>query len=584
MACPAALSFSGRSVFLLLSKAIAGPAGEHDRTFSPLDRLDDILPSYCDLLSLLAAGGASWVRLDEPVLVADRSAVELAAVRSAYDELSAREHRPAILVASYFGRLGAALPVLAGTGIEGLAVDLVAGPVDELAGAPRVREKLLVAGVVDGRNVWRTDPDRALRLLGTALGLAGSVAVSTSCSLQHVPYSLAPEADLDPALRSWLAFAREKVDEVAVLSRAVHDGPGTVGGALDRARVAVAARRTAAALHDRRLRARVAALQDSDFHRGPADVGAAEQAARLPLPDLPTTTIGSFPQTPAIRAARAAVREGRIDDAAYRQRMRAEIAEVIALQEAVGLDVLVHGDPERADMVQYFAEQLGGFASTRGGWVQSYGSRCVRPPVLFGDVSRPAPMTVDWSTYAQSLTPLPVKGMLTGPVTILAWSFDRDDQPLSQTATQVALALRDECVDLQAAGIKIIQVDEPALRELLPLRAGDQADYLRWAVEVFRLATSGVGDATSVHTHLCYSEFGEVIGAIDALDADVTSVEAARSHMEVLDDLDAIGFARGIGPGVYDIHSPRVPSVAEMRGSLAAALRSVLAGRLWVNP
>ncbi|WP_156094574.1 5-methyltetrahydropteroyltriglutamate--homocysteine S-methyltransferase, partial [Nocardia lijiangensis] len=318
--------------------------------------------------------------------------------------------------------------------------------------------------------------------------------------------------------------------------------------------------------------------------RAPADERRALQAQRLDLPVLPTTTIGSYPQTSEIRLARAALRKGEIDQAEYVRRMRGEIADVVALQEKLDLDVLVHGEPERNDMVQYFAEQLDGFAATENGWVQSYGTRCVRPPILFGDVTRRTPMTVDWIAYAQSLTDKPVKGMLTGPVTILAWSFVRDDQPLADSARQVALAIRDETVDLQSAGIRIVQVDEPALRELLPLRAADQPAYLDWSVGSFRLATSGVSDATQIHTHLCYSEFGEVIDAIAGLDADVTSIEAARSHMEVLDDLNAAGFDLGVGPGVYDIHSPRVPSVEEITVSLRAALKAVPAERLWVNP
>ncbi|MGY2060313.1 5-methyltetrahydropteroyltriglutamate--homocysteine S-methyltransferase, partial [Nocardia gipuzkoensis] len=322
---------------------------------------------------------------------------------------------------------------------------------------------------------------------------------------------------------------------------------------------------------------------DAD-RRTPAEQRRTVQRERLNLPPLPTTTIGSYPQTSAIRKARAALRAEEIDAAEYERRMRAEIDDVIALQERLGLDVLVHGEPERNDMVQYFAEQLDGFAATHNGWVQSYGTRCVRPPILFGDVVRQAPMTVEWISYAQSRTDKPVKGMLTGPVTILAWSFVRDDQPLADSARQVALAIRDETVDLQSAGIRVIQVDEPALRELLPLREAAKPDYLDWSVRAFRLATSGVSDATQIHTHLCYSEFGEVIGAIAALDADVTSIEAARSRMEVLDDLNAAGFHLGVGPGVYDIHSPRVPSVEEITTSLQAALKAVPADRLWVNP
>ena len=318
--------------------------------------------------------------------------------------------------------------------------------------------------------------------------------------------------------------------------------------------------------------------------RGEASARLDSQQEKLGLPTLPTTTIGSYPQTSAIRVARAALRKGDIDETGYVEKMRAEIADVIALQEKIGLDVLVHGEPERNDMVQYFAEQLDGFFATVNGWVQSYGTRCVRPPILFGDVVRPQPMTVDWITYAQSLTGKPVKGMLTGPVTILAWSFVRNDQPLADSSDQIALAIRDETVDLEAAGVGIIQVDEPALRELLPLRDADKPAYLNWAVRSFRLSTSGVADDTQIHTHLCYSEFGEVIGAIAELDADVTSIEAARSKMEVLDDLNAVGFANGVGPGVYDIHSPRVPGTAEIAESLSAALKAVDPRRLWVNP
>jgi 5-methyltetrahydropteroyltriglutamate--homocysteine methyltransferase len=368
------------------------------------------------------------------------------------------------------------------------------------------------------------------------------------------------------------------------LARALRDGRDAVADEIAASAAAMASRRADPRLRNAQIRARIDAITASGAHRGPAAERRQAQNARLHLPPLPTTTIGSYPQTSAIRKARAALRAGEIDQDEYVRRMKAEIADVIKLQEQLGLDVLVHGEPERNDMVQYFAEQLDGFFATQNGWVQSYGSRCVRPPILYGDVVRTHPMTVDWITYAQSLTDKPVKGMLTGPVTILAWSFVRDDQPLADTANQVALAIRDETVDLQSAGIGIIQVDEPALRELLPLRNADKEDYLRWAVGAFRLATSGVADSTQIHTHLCYSEFGEVIGAIADLDADVTSIEAARSHMEVLDDLNAVGFSNSVGPGVYDIHSPRVPSSDEIATSLQAALKAVPAERLWVNP
>lgn len=572
---PARPMVLGPVTFLLLSKAVGSDA-------PLLDRVDELVPLYVELFGQLAAAGAQWVQVDEPALVADRTPEEIAVARRVYDRLSAVPERPAILLASYFGGLGDALPALAATGVEGLAVDLVAGS-DALASVPALTRKHVVAGVVDGRNVWRTDLDAALGTLGTLLGSAGTLAVSTSCSLLHVPYTLDTETGLDAALRSWLAFGSEKVHEVVTLATALSRGRDAVEDEFARARAAVSARRADARLYDGTVRARLDALTGSKPTRSPAAQRRRAQSA-LRLPALPTTTIGSYPQTAQIRIARAALRKGEIDETEYRARMRAEIADVIALQEKLGLDVLVHGEPERNDMVQYFAEQLDGFCVTDNGWVQSYGSRCVRPPILYGDVRRPNPMTVDWIAYAQSLTDRPVKGMLTGPVTILAWSFVRDDQPLAESANQVALAIRDETVDLQSAGIRIIQVDEPALRELLPLRAVDRPAYLDWAVGAFRLATSGVADSTQIHTHLCYSEFGEVIDAIAELDADVTSIEAARSHMEVLDDLNAVGFDLGVGPGVYDIHSPRVPSVAEIETSLRKALEAVPAERLWVNP
>ena len=566
----------GPVTFLLLSKAVG--------TDEPLlSRLEELLPLYADLLGRLAKAGASWVQLDEPALVGDRTDEEIEAARAAYEQLSALSERPSILLASYFGSLREALPALASTGVEGFAVDLVAGQ-DSIGSVPELARKLVVAGVVDGRNIWRSDLDSALSTLGALLGSVDTLAVSTSCSLLHVPYTLDAEADVDKALRSWLAFGTEKVKEVVTLATALTQGRESVEDEFALARAAASTRKDDRRLNDASVRGRLAAVLNSATGRAPAAERRAAQDELLSLPPLPTTTIGSYPQTSKIRIARAALRKGEIDEAEYVNRMRAEISEVVALQEKLDLDVLVHGEPERNDMVQYFAEQLDGFFATANGWVQSYGTRCVRPPILYGDVSRPKQMTVDWITYAQSLTDKPVKGMLTGPVTILAWSFVRDDQPLADSANQVALAIRDETVDLQAAGIGIIQVDEPALRELLPLRAEDQRAYLDWSVGAFRLATSGVADSTAIHTHLCYSEFGAVIGAIAGLDADVTSIEAARSHMEVLDDLSSVGFDLGVGPGVYDIHSPRVPSVDEIAESLREALKAVPVERLWVNP
>ncbi|BBX84884.1 5-methyltetrahydropteroyltriglutamate--homocysteine S-methyltransferase [Mycolicibacterium aubagnense] len=571
---PARPVIIGPITFLALSKAVDG-AG------APIERLGELLPLYTDLLGRLADAGAEWVQVDEPVLVTDilDNGPELA--EQVYTALAGAAKRPAILVATYFGEPGAVLPALARTQIEGVAVDFVAGGDQSISG---LADKLLVAGVVDGRNIWRTDLHAALARLDGLVGSAAAVAVSTSCSTLHVPYSLESETELDDALRSWLAFGAEKVEEVATLATALRSGRDSVAAELEASSRAVASRVRDPRLHNDEVRTRLDAVLAGGLGRGPAVERRKAQDARLDLPSLPTTTIGSFPQTVEIRKARAALVGGEIDETEYTNRMKAEVETVIRLQEDLGLDVLVHGEPERNDMVQYFAEQLDGFFATKNGWVQSYGSRCVRPPVLFGDVTRRQPMTVDWATYAQTLTDKPVKGMLTGPVTILAWSFVRDDQPLADSANQVALAIRDETVDLQSAGIAIIQVDEPALRELLPLRDADKAAYLKWAVDAFRLSTSGVSDATQIHTHLCYSEFGEVIGAIADLDADVTSIEAARSHMEVLDDLNGIGFANSVGPGVYDIHSPRVPTADEMVTSLRHALGAVPAERLWVNP
>ncbi len=572
----------GPLTFLLLSK----PDSDAPASFAPLDKLDALLDAYAELLGELGRAGAQWVQLDEPAFAGDRSPEELAALRHAYRRLGELTERPKILVAGYFGDLGEALGTLADTPVEGLAVDLVAGrsAVETLPNMPGLRDKSLVAGVVDGRNVWRTDLDAALTTAATLLGSAGEVAVGTSCSLLHVPYDADAETGLDPQVKSWLAFAKQKVDEVVTLGRAVREGRDAVSEELAAARGAVEDRANAKRVRNHRVRARLDSLRPEHARRPDYEKRRAAQEKSLRLPPLPTTSIGSFPQTSEVRKARSELRTATIDEASYNQRMREEIERVIRLQERLGMDMLVHGEPERNDMVQYFAEHLDGFVTTYNGWVQSYGSRCVRPPILFGDASRPAAITTEWATYAQRLTEKPVKGMLTGPVTILAWSFVRDDQPLAVTAKQVALAIRDEVHDLEAAGIRAVQVDEPALRELLPLRSVDHSDYLDWAVEAFRLATSGISDSTQTHTHLCYSEFGDVINAIVALDADVTSIEAARSRMEVLDDLNDVGFARGVGPGVYDIHSPRVPDEAEVDDLLRAALKAVPAERLWVNP
>jgi 5-methyltetrahydropteroyltriglutamate--homocysteine methyltransferase len=520
-----------------------------------LDRLADLLAVYEGLLAALAGAGADWVQLDEPALVADRTPAELAAVRTAYHRLGALTNRPKLFVASYFGELGPAFPVLAGTPVEAIGLDLVRGTVpDDLA---LMRDKTLVAGVVSGRNVWRTDLDDALALVQQLRRRVGQVVVSSSCSLLHVPYDLSQESDLDPRR---YAFADQKVAELVTL-----------------------AGRLAEPVRPRRPATVHAEAPVVHSGRSPYPVRAAAQAAHLGLPPLPVTTIGSFPQTGELRAVRAQVASGAIGVDEYERRVEAEIRRVIRLQERLGLDVLVHGEPERNDMVQYFAEHLEGFATTRYGWVQSYGSRCTRPPILHGDVRRPAPITVRWARYAQSLTSAPVKGMLTGPVTIVAWSFVRPDLPRRAVVDQVAEAVRQEVRDL-ATVVPIIQVDEPALRELLPLRRDQQPAYLEWAVAAYRRATSGASDRTQIHTHLCYSDISEIAAAIEALDADVTSVESARSGARILDEPAVHSYPRGLGPGVYDIHSPRVPTVDEAAELLAAALRVVPPERLWVNP
>ncbi|MEP6481143.1 MAG: 5-methyltetrahydropteroyltriglutamate--homocysteine S-methyltransferase [Rhodoglobus sp.] len=570
----------GPVTFLLLSKASDNaPAG-----YRPLDRLDDLIPVYAELLAALTAAGAEWVQLDEPALVSESidvpRATVLAAAKKAYDLLAAVPARPSIFVAAPYGSLDDALPVLIETPVEAIGIDLVKGDLPSAVST----DKVLVGGVIDGHNIWRGDLSAAFGSLESLRAISPNVAVSSSTSLFHVPHDIDDEPLLADQLKSWLAFADQKVAQVATLAKGLTEGKAAIEDELDAASAALTDRHQAAGVRDGAVRARAAQLTDADFSRGEYATRLAAQDAALGLPFLPTTTIGSFPQTGDIRKERAAHAAGNITDEQYKQAMRDEIKRVVDLQEEIGLDVLVHGEPERNDMVQYFAENLDGFAVTQNGWVQSYGSRCTRPSILWGDVSRPKPITVEWSTYTQSLTQKPVKGMLTGPVTILAWSFVRDDQPLRDTANQVALALRDEIEDLESAGIGIIQVDEPALRELLPLKKKDQDDYLDWSVGSFRLATAGVDDKTQIHTHLCYSEFGVVIDAISRLDADVTSIEAARSKMDVVADIKSSGFDHGIGPGVYDIHSPRVPSVDEVSELIDIALGSIPERQIWINP
>ena len=574
----------GPVTLLALAKANdAAPEG-----FDPLSRLDDLLPVYVEILAALRREGADWVQLDEPALVSESLPYEPAALADAaaraYAVLGASSSRPQILVAAGYAQLSSeAWTALAAAPVEAVAIDLTRGDVP--TPQPGLASKALVGGVIDGRNIWRGDLAGAWQKLEAlrALG-AASVSAGTSTSLQHVPHDVADESALDPRLVSWLAFADQKVGQVVTLARGLAEGPETISDAVGEASAALSDRLAAEGVRIDAVRSRTAALTPTDFDRGEYGARFAAQDRALNLPVLPTTTIGSFPQTGDIRAARARHGKGDITTDEYEGFLKDEIRRVVDLQEDLGLDVLVHGEAERNDMVQYFAENLDGFAVTENGWVQSYGSRATRPSILWGDVSRPAPITVEWSRFAQSLTDKPMKGMLTGPVTILAWSFVRDDQPLSETANQVALALRDEIADLEDAGIAVIQVDEPALRELLPLKRAAQADYLTWSVDSFRLATAGAQDATQVHTHLCYSEFDVVIDAIAALDADVTSIEAARSRGEVIGDIAESGFAHGVGPGVYDIHSPRVPSVAEVAELLTRAAAELPLRQVWVNP
>ena len=577
----------GPLTLLLGAKAEQGSAED----FAPIDRLDEFVAAYAQVLEQLAERGVEWVQLDEPGLTVDRAdnAKVAQLAERTYRALAAGEKRPQILVTSPYGSLRENLPALLGTGIEALHLDLVHGVYSkaelESVSAAGVH---LVAGVVNGRNVWRADVRAALKTLEALPGASeGAVSVASSTSLQHVPHDLALEDPAEVPVDG-LAFADQKVAEIALLARGLAEGEAAVEPELKAADEALARFAADPRKHNDEIRARAAAVTPEDFDRPTIDVRRAAQAD-LNLPKLPTTTIGSFPQTAEIRRHRAEARAGKISAEELNGFLRDEIASVIALQEELGLDVLVHGEAERNDMVQYFAENFDGFATTRHGWVQSYGSRCTRPSILFGDVKRHGEglrgeaFTVPWSSHAQSLSEKPVKGMLTGPVTILAWSFVRDDQPRRETANQVALALADEIADLEQAGIRIIQVDEPALRELLPLRRDEQPQYLDWSVNSFRLATSAVKDSTQIHTHLCYSEFNEIIDSINALNADVTSIEAARSHMELLADIPE-SFVSGLGPGVWDIHSPRVPSQDEIESLLKAAIGYGTIADLWVNP
>jgi len=566
--------------YLLLSKSSSS-----DNV--PLDTLPRLLSVYVEILGRLATAGADWVQIDEPCLVLDLDQTTRKAFSDAYSQLS-QVAGIKIMLTSYFGSLGENLSLAVQLPVAGLHVDLIRAPQqldDILAQLPD--GKILSLGIVDGRNVWRTDLDAALAKIQQAASALGAdrIQIAPSCSLMFSPHDLGLETKLDDELRSWLAFARQKLDELALLKRAVSQGIESVAESFSVSREALKSRQNSQRTHNPQVRTRLDALNESMSRRNhDYKTRKAAQAQKLSLPPLPTTTIGSFPQTPEIRAHRSAKNKGTLTQEKYDELMKAEIARTIRMQEDIGLDVLVHGEFERTDMVEYFGERLTGVVFTQHGWVQSYGSRAVRPPIIFGDVSRPAPMTVAWSAYAQSLTDKPMKGMLTGPVTILEWSFVRDDQPRAVTCRQIALAIRDETLDLERAGIQIIQIDEPAFREGLPLRRAEQENYLEWAIECFKLASSGVKDETQIHTHMCYAEFDNIIEAIGRMDADVISVEASRSKMELLDTFEQYQYPNDIGPGIYDIHSPNIPSQAEMEALIEKAAQVVPLERLWINP
>ena len=571
----------GPVTFLKLAKA--RPA-----TFKPLDLLARLLPVYEALLGRLAAAGADWVQIDEPIAALDLTEGERHAFRLAYDALARAAPGLKIMLTTYFGAPADNLETVAGLPVAGLHVDLARAPEQMERVAETLRaDQVLSLGVIDGRNIWRADLAAILDRLEPVVAARGvdAVEVAASCSLKHVPIDLELETALDADLKSWLSFATQKLDELSTLGRGLAEGRDAVRDAVNAASRAVAARAASPKVTDPLVRGRIAGIDAGmKTRKSPFETRRRVQAEAIRLPLFPTTTIGSFPQTGDVRKARSAHARGDLSYQDYEAFLQKETEAAIRWQEEIGLDVLVHGEFERNDMVQYFGEQLSGFAFTQHAWVQSYGSRYVRPPIIFGDVSRPNPMTVRWWQYSQSLTGRPVKGMLTGPVTILNWSFVRDDIPRSETCRQIALAIRDEVADLEKAGAKMIQIDEAALREGLPLRHGDWRHYLDWAVEAFRLCSTGVADATQIHTHMCYSEFNDIIPAIAAMDADVISIETSRSKMELLDAFRNFRYPNEIGPGVYDIHSPRVPGIGEMTELLSLARRRLDDRQLWVNP
>ena len=567
--------------FLLLGKT-------KETGFDPLLLLDRILPVYEEVLRQLAKAAAEWIQFDEPMLALDTRDAARRAFAVAYERLSGVSSDLRILVATYFEDVAENLPTAVSLPIAALHIDLVRAP-EQLDAALQVSPSglHLSLGVIDGRNIWKTDLSRALESAERAAGAIGSnrVLVAPSCSLLHTPADLDFEKRIDQELRDWLAFAKQKLEEVVVLQRAVLAGRDAVSEVLERNRQAMEKKKQSPRIHDTAVKGRTDNIAERMARRTSAYARRRiVQKENLKLPLFPTTSIGSFPQTKEVRAARAEYKAGKRDQASYQSFLRDETRRAVQFQEDVGLDVLVHGEFERNDMVEYFGERLVGFAVTENGWVQSYGSRCVKPPIIYGDVARRHPMTVEWSKFAQSLTSKPMKGMLTGPVTMLQWSFARDDQPRSETCRQIALAIRDEVADLEAAGIRVVQIDEPAIREGLPLRRSEWRNYLAWAVESFRLASSSVRDETQIHTHMCYAEFQDIIEAVAELDADVISIETSRSHMELLQTFAQYRYPNEIGPGVYDIHSPRIPTIEEMVDLLRKAATVLSADQIWVNP
>jgi len=555
--------------------------------FSRLDLLPQLLSVYRDILAQLSLRGVEWVQIDEPLLALDLNEEWLHSLDQAYSTLRDAGSLPKLLLTTYFEAVDAHAERLKKLPVDGIHIDLCRAPgqLDTfLEGYPA--EKVLSLGIIDGRNVWRADLAQALSTLRRAHASLGErLWLAPSCSLLHCPVDLELETRLDQEISSWLAFSVQKLGEIATLGQGLNQGEDVIRERLDASTRARQARQQSPRIHNPVVQDRLQGLTQKDSERAnPFPVRRLLQHKRFQLPLLPTTTIGSFPQTPEIRKVRAAFRKGEATHLQYLESMREEIRLAVNKQEEIGLDVFVHGEPERNDMVEYFGEQLWGYAFTENGWVQSYGSRCVKPPILYGDIYRPEPMTVDWIEYAQSQTAKPVKGMLTGPITMLMWSFVRDDQPRPVTALQLALAIRDEVADLEQAGIGMIQIDEPAFREGLPLKKTDWVGYLKWAVEAFRVSSSGVKDDTQIHTHMCYSEFNDILPSIADMDADVITIETSRSRMELLNGFGQFKYPNEIGPGVYDIHSPRIPQTEEILELLEKACSVIDPVQLWVNP